>query len=227
MERFLSSFFDLGVWARYTPEMVQGFGITLLLAAVIVASGMIAGVILAAARTYGVRPLNAAIVVLVDVLRAVPPLVSLVVAYFALPFVGVTLPGYVAAWLTLSLVLAAFVEEIVFGGIATVPRGQWDAARSLGISFSLALFGVVLPQALRMTLAPLTNRAIAMAKNTALASVIAVPELLNKATSAQAATANTTPLTMAAVGYLIMFVPLVIASRGLERRYPQQRSSGV
>src|SRR5262245_61772206 len=145
MERFLSSFFDIGVWARYMPEMLQGFGITILLAAVIVATGMAAGIALATVRTYGVRPLNAGIVILVDVLRAVPPLVSLVIAYFALPFAGVTLPGYVAAWLTLSLVMAAFVEEVVHGGIAAVPRGQWDAARALGVSFNLALFVVVLP----------------------------------------------------------------------------------
>jgi len=86
---------------------------------------------------------------------------------------------------------------------------------------------VVLPQALRLTLAPMTNRAIGISKSTALGSVIAVPELLNEATSAQAATANTTPLTLAAIGYLLMFVPLVLASRWLENRYPGPRASGA
>lgn len=227
MDRFLSAFFNVEVMLRYAPGLARGFGITVALAVGIVVSGVLFGILLAAIRAHRFALVNPAIIVVVDVLRAIPPLATLVVVYFGLPFIGLTLPGWAATWLTLGLILAAFEEEVVYGGIATVPRGQWDAARALGFGFTRALAVVVMPQALRMTLAPLTNRAIGISKSTALGSVIAVPELLNEATSAQAASANTTPLTIAALGYLLMFVPLVLASRWLEHRYPSQRASGA
>jgi polar amino acid transport system permease protein len=227
VERFLSSFFDAEVALGHWRALAEGFGVTVALAAAVIATGVALGILLAALRAHGFRAANALVVAAVDVLRAVPPLATLVVVYFGLPFVGLTLPGWAAAWITLALILAAFEEEVVYGGIAAVPRGQWDAARALGLGFTRALALVALPQALRMTLAPMTSRAIAIAKSTALASVIAVPELLNRATSAQAASANTTPLTVAAAGYVLMFLPLVFASRWLERRYPTQRATGA
>jgi polar amino acid transport system permease protein len=207
VERFLSSFFDAEVALDHWPALAEGFGVTVALAAAVVAAGVALGILLAALRAHGFRAANALVVAAVDVLRAVPPLATLVVVYFGLPFVGLTLPGWAAAWITLALILAAFEEEVVYGGIAAVPRGQWDAARALGLGFTRALALVVLPQALRMTLAPKT--------------------MLNRATSAQAASANTTPLTVAAAGYVLMFLPLVLASRWLERRYPTQRATGA
>jgi polar amino acid transport system permease protein len=227
MQRFLSSFFDPGVAAQYLPVMLPGFALTFALAVAIIGSGTAFGIALAALRSFGYRWVNVAMAVVVDVLRAIPPLATIVVVYFALPFVGVTLPGIVAAWLCLSVILGAFAEEIVFAAIATVSRGQWDASRSLGLSFGRTLRVIVLPQALRLAIGPLTNRAIGMGKNTALASVIAVPELLNRATSAMSASGNTTPLTIAAVFYLVMFLPLVLASRLVERRFPATRTGDV
>ena len=227
MNRFLASFFDPDVAATYLPLMLPGFALTLALAASVVATGAGLGILLAAFRSFGNRWANALMGVAIDVLRAVPPLATIVVIYFALPFLGLTLPGIVAAWLCLSIILAAFAEEIVFAAIASVARGQWDAGRSLGLPFGRTLCLIVLPQALRRSVGPLTNRAIAIGKNTALASVIAVPELLNRATSAMSASANTTPLTIAAALYLAMFLPLVLASRLLERRFPSTRVGDV
>jgi polar amino acid transport system permease protein len=227
MWRFVASFFDLDVAVSYLPTMLSGFALTIALAVTIIATGTLLGVALAALRSFGFRGVNAALLVAVDMLRAVPPLAIMVVVYFALPFLGITLPGFVTAWLCLSAILAAFAEEIVFAAIASISRGQWDASRSLGLSFGRTLRLVVLPQALRTCLAPLTNRAIAIGKNTALASVIAVPELINRATSAMSSSGNTTPLTMAALCYLLMFLPLVIASRALERYFPVGRTGGA
>jgi polar amino acid transport system permease protein len=220
VERFLDSFFNPEVWARYSGVMWEGFWLTVLLAALVVAAGLALGIVLAVARAALARWVAVIIVVFADVFRAIPPLAILVVLYFALPFVGIRISGFAAAGLGLALILAAFIEEIVHGGIAATDPGQWAAARATGFGFAATLFIIILPQALRTTLAPITNRTIAISKNTALASVIAVPELLNKATSAQAASANTTPLTMAAVLYLLMFLPLVVASRWIERRFP-------
>ena len=95
-----------------------------------------------------------------------PPLVLLVVLYFAAPFAGIELSGFMASFVALGLVLGASAEEIFWAGITSVNRGQWEAALSTGLSRGAALRQVVLPQALRLTIPPLTNRAIATGKNT-------------------------------------------------------------
>ena len=212
----IESFFNLEVMARVYPSIVRGLWITLALSALIIPCGTALGLLLA---TLQVRALNFFIILFIDAFRAIPPLVILIVVYFALPFVGFQLSGFVAAWLSLSLVLGAFSEEVFWGSIVAVDRGQWEAARSTGLGFTETLRHVVLPQAIRLALPPLTNRAIAIGKSTALASVIAVPEILNQALSAQAQAANPSPLTLAAVAYLAIFVPLVVASRWVESRF--------
>ncbi|MED5408235.1 MAG: ABC transporter permease subunit, partial [Pseudomonadota bacterium] len=110
-------------------------------------------------------------------------------------------------------------EEIYWAGITSVPKGQWEAARSTGLSHVTTLVFVIIPQAVRMTIPPLTNRTITITKNTALASVVAVEEMLNVAQTAQAYSANTSPLTLAALGYLLIFFPLTLFTRWVERRY--------
>jgi polar amino acid transport system permease protein len=160
----------------------------------------------------------------VDVLRAVPPLVMVLICYFGLPNVGLTLSSFAVLWLVLSAVLAAFAEEIFWAGILSVRRGQWDAARSTGLTFLDTLAFVVLPQTFRMVLPPLVNRTIAITKNTALGTVIGVPELLNQATTAVSFLSNATPLTLAAIGYLIIFVPVVLLGSWLEQRFAFRRA---
>ena len=100
---------------------------------------------------------------------------------------------------------------------------QWEAARSTGLSFFQVLRYVVLPQAVRLTIPPLTNRTIAITKSTAIASVVAVQEILGQASAALGFAANTTPLTMAAIAYLIIFMPLVAFSRWIESRFAWKR----
>ena len=123
----------------------------------------------------------------------------------------------------LALVLAAFAEEIFWAGILSIPKGQWEAARSTGLSFLETLNYVILPQAIRLTIPPLTNRTIAITKNTALGTVIGVAEILNQATTAQSFSGNATPLMMGAIAYLILFVPVVALGRFLETRFAWRR----
>jgi polar amino acid transport system permease protein len=159
----------------------------------------------------------------VDLLRTLPPLVVLVLFYFALPHVGVRMSGFTAIWASLSLVLAAFAEEIFWAGILAVPKGQWEAARSTGLTFGQALTLVILPHALRLTIPPLTNRAIAITKGTALGSVVGVPEILTQAVTGQSFSGNASPLTLGAAAYLILFVPFVILGRFIETRFSWKR----
>jgi polar amino acid transport system permease protein len=219
VQRFIETFLKPSVIASTWPKILDGMLITVELGLAVVVSGLLLGLVLALIRTAQVRLLNAVIIVLVDVLRALPPLVMVLIVYFGLPNVGLTLPSFAVLWLVLALVLAAFAEEIFWAGILSVRRGQWDAARSTGLSFTETLVFVVLPQTIRMVLPPLVNRTIAITKNTALGTVIGVPELLNQATTAVSFLSNATPLTLAAIGYLIIFVPVVLLGSWLERRF--------
>ena len=223
MNRIAENFFDLEVMAKYLPSIIDGVYVTIQLAVLIVLSGIALGFVLAIVRAFQIRPVNWLIVLVVDVFRALPPIVIMIVFYFALPFVGVSMSGFVVAWLSLTLVLASFAEEIFWTGILSVDKGQWEAARSTGLGFFQALTDVVLPQAVRLTIPPLTNRTIVITKSTAIASVVAVQEILTQASAAQAFSANTTPLTMAAIAYLVIFLPLVVLSRWVESRFGWQR----
>src|SRR6266540_2792322 len=150
-------------------------------------------------------------------------LAVIVLFYFALPYVGVRMSGFVATWASLSLVLAAYAEEIFWAGILAVPRGQWEAARSTGLTFGQTLASVVLPHAVRLTIPPLTNRAIAITKGTALASVVGVPEILAQAITAESFSGNASPLTLGAAAYLVLFVPFVVVGRWVETRFAWKR----
>jgi polar amino acid transport system permease protein len=223
MDRIIENFFDLKVMVKYLPSIIDGFYVTIHLAALVVISGLVLGLVLAVARAFQIRPLNWLIIMVVDAFRALPPIVIMIIFYFALPFVGIQMSGFVVAWLSLTLVLASFAEEIYWAGILSVDRGQWEAARSTGLSFFQSLRDVVLPQAVRLTIPPLTNRTIVITKSTAIASVVAVQEILSEAGAAQGFAANTTPLTMAAIAYLVIFLPLVILSRWVETRFAWKR----
>ncbi|MEM8701852.1 MAG: amino acid ABC transporter permease [Pseudomonadota bacterium] len=222
-DRFIDTFFKPEVMQQYWPDIVSGLFVTCQIAILVIVSGISLGLALAILRSYGYRAVNLPIVIFVDLMRALPPLVLILILYFGLPNLGINLSGFLVLWMVLTLVLAAFAEEIFWAGILSVPQGQWQAARSTGLGRFQTLIYVVIPQAVRMTVAPLTNRTIAITKNTALGMVIGVPELLNQATTAQSFAANATPLMMATIAYLILFIPVVYAGRRLEKAYAWRR----
>jgi polar amino acid transport system permease protein len=219
LERFAATFLDADVALRYAPQILEGVWTTIGIGLAVVATGLSAGLGLAVLRALGIRAVNLPLIQLVDILRALPPLVIVLIIYFGFPNIGIVIPSAVVLWMSLSAVLAAFAEEVFWAGITSTPQGQWLAARATGLSFLQTLGYVVLPQAVRLAIPPLTNRTIAITKNTALGSAIGVNEILGQATSAEAFSGNATPLVMAAVLYLLIFLPLVIASRALERRH--------
>ena len=137
-ERFTDSFFNARVMAQYLPKIIEGFGLTIVLALCIIAAGLIAGLALAILRALQVRPLNWLIIFLVDLFRALPPLVIIVLLFFGLPSMGMELSGFASAWLALTLVLMAFSEEIFWAGITSVPKGQCGAAAGFAPHHSTA-----------------------------------------------------------------------------------------
>jgi polar amino acid transport system permease protein len=222
-DRFVFAFLNPEVARQYLPAILDGMVVTVGLAVVIVVAGVALGLVLAVVRTAGFRLPNALIVIFADVMRALPPLVLIILLFFALPLAGVSMSAFAATWLALTLVLAAFAEEIFWAGILAVPKGQWEAARSTGLTRLQALHSVVLAQAVRLTVPPLTNRIIATTKGTALGSVVALSEILNQASSSASLAGNATPLTLGAAAYLALFLPVVVLGRWVETRFAWKR----
>ncbi|ALA18612.1 MULTISPECIES: amino acid ABC transporter permease [Chelatococcus] len=223
MDEIIRYFFDFSRLSGYWPDILHGFLITVEMSILTVAIGIPLGLLLAVLRLYGIRPLNALIIFYIDLFRSIPQLVLIILAYFALPFSGLVLSPFTATVVALSMVLSAFAEEIFWAGITSVPKGQWEAGRSTGLGFNQTLAYVVLPQAIRLGIPPLTNRAIGISKGTTLGSVVAVPELLNVTSSIQSNVANPTALTVGAMLFLALFLPFVRFTRWLERAYGHPR----
>ncbi len=223
LDKLVFTYFNWDVMAQYLPKIVEGFFLTIELALAVVVTGIASGLILALIRSFRLRIVNFFIVVFVDILRALPPLVIIIMFYFALPTVGIRMSGFTATWLSLSLVLTAFAEEIFWAGILAVPKGQWEAARSTGLTFLQTMNSVVLPQAVRITIPPLTNRTIAITKGTALGAVVAVGEILYQAQAGFTFTYNPSPLTLGAIAYLVLFMPVVYLGRWVETRFAWKR----
>lgn len=217
--RFLETFFNPTVFARYMPDMLAGMWTTIWLAAAVIILGLALGLALACLRAYGNRLLNALIICFADLGRALPPLVLILIMYFGLPGLGIRLSGPLVLILVLGAVLAAFAEEIFWAGLTSVQQGQWEAGRATGLSFTQTLAWIALPQAIRMAIPPLVNRILAISKMTALGSVIGVSEILAVASTAQSFSGSAAPLTMGAIAYVVVFLPLVILSRLFERRF--------
>ena len=219
MDRIVDNFFNAGIIAQSWPQILSGFGITVLVSVLVIVVGVVWGLVLTLARTMEIRALNALIVAYIDFFRTMPQLVVLVLGYFGLPYIGVRLSPFATTVLGLGAVLSAFSAEIFWSSIKALPAGQWDAARALGFGPLRTLFSIILPQAVRLSIPLLTNRAIAVSKGTALGTAVALPEVLGPAQSRVGMLANPSPLTLAAACYLAFFIPLVILSRWLEKIY--------
>lgn len=223
MDQIIRYFFDFSLIGPYWPDILRGFGYTVAMSVLTVLIGIPLGLGIAILRLYRIVPVNLLIILYVDFFRSIPQLVLIVLAYFALPYFGLTIPPFWAVVLALSLVLSAFAEEIFWASINAVSKGQWEAGSSTGLTFNQVLFAVILPQVTRMSIPPLTNRAIGISKGTTLGSVIAVPELLSVTSSVQSTVANPTALTVGAVLFLVLFLPFVRFTRWLERLHTPAR----
>ena len=224
MDQIVRYFFDFSLMSAFWPDILRGFLITVQMSILTILIGIPLGLALAILRLYGIRPLNWLIIFYIDFFRSIPQLVLIVLAYFALPYFGLVLEPITATVLALAIVLSAFAEEIFWAGINAVAKGQWEAGRSTGLSFTRTLAYIILPQVVRMSIPPLTNRAIGISKGTTLGSVVAVPELLNVTSSIQSNVANPTALTVGALLFLLLFLPFVRFTRWLERAYAHPRS---
>ena len=216
---FVETFFNWNVFVSSFPLLLSGLRITLLLGVVSIIAGLVLGLFIALTRIYGIRSLGIVAKVYTDVFRSIPILVLLIVVYYALPFVGLRLSPFMSAAVALTLVSGAYTAEIFRAGIEAIPSGQFEASQALGLGYRHMMLDVILPQAIRIVIPPLTNNCINVIKDTALASVVAMPDLLKQATQAQALEANPTPLIVAALMYVAILWPLVILVGRLEKSF--------
>jgi His/Glu/Gln/Arg/opine family amino acid ABC transporter permease subunit len=178
---------------------------------------VIVGALVASGRVYGGGPLRAALTAWVEIMRGTPLLLQLFVLYFGLAPI-VQLPAFLAALIGLGLNYGAYESEIYRGALEAVPRGQLDAARTLGLSERQILVLVRGPQAFRFALAPMTNDFVALLKDSSLVSVITVVEL-TKQTQIFAANIGSwvVPGAMCAALYLALSLPLSRLARRIEK----------
>lgn len=155
----------------------------------------------------------------VDLLRAVPPVVWLFLIYYGLAQEVVRLEKFTAAIVGLGAISCAYMAEIYRSGLLAVDRGQWEAARALGISERRVLGEIVAPQAMRAVLGPAASYAIALLKDSSIVSIIGVAEITYQAhTATQLTFRGLTIFALAAVLYVALSVPLALLSRNLDRK---------
>ena len=154
----------------------------------------------------------------VDFFRAFPPLVLLMFIAFGLPFTGLDLPAFASVAVAFLLNTSSYYGEIFRAGIESIPRGQFEAARSTGLSGAQTMAYVIVPQATRNVIPDLISNTLEVVKLTSIASVVALPELLYAARQAQSVTYNATPIIAAGIIYLVCLWPLVRLLSRFEHR---------
>ena len=215
----INTFFNLDVLMNSLPALLWGLVVTLQIGVTSILVGLAGGLFLAVTRLYAPAFIKLLIRIYIDIFRSIPLLVLLIVVYYALPFVGIRLSPFLSAVTALSLVSAAYTAEIFRAGIEAIPHGQFEASAALGLSNRHTMVDVILPQAIRIVIPPLTNNCINVMKDTALASVVAMPDLLKQATQAQALAANPAPLIGAALIYIALLWPMVAVVSRLEKHF--------
>jgi polar amino acid transport system permease protein len=218
MDALIQQFFNLDIMARALPLVLQGLRQTLLLCLIVIPLGLAGGLAFSLASLASWRAVRYAMVVAIDFFRAVPPLVLLIFVYSGLPFAGIRLSPHAAVAVAFFLNTSSYYGEIYRAGIESVGRGQWDAARSTGLSAFTTLTHVVLPQAVRNVLPDLVSNTVEVVKLTSIASVVALPEMLYSADMARSITFNASPIVLAAALYLVMLWPVVRLISRMERR---------
>ncbi|MSO75330.1 MAG: amino acid ABC transporter permease [Alphaproteobacteria bacterium] len=218
MDAIIENFFNVPIMVKMFPFLLSGFWWTIKLCLLVVPLGIVSGLAVAMLYATHIRVLKWLVIIYVDFFRSFPPLVLLVFVYYGLPLVGLELPALISVVVAFMLNTSSYYGEIFRAGIESIPRGQWEAARSTGLTWLQTMVHVVVPQAARNVAPDLTSNTLEVMKFTALASVVSFPELLRQAQLAQGLTYNPTPLIMAAGMYLVLLWPIVRLLSRMERR---------
>ena len=205
--------------AQSMPVLLQGTVLTIKFAVMSMVFGLAIGIVVAVMGIGKIRVLRAIARAYVSIMRGTPLLVQIFVVYYGLPGIGISLEPTPAGVLTLSLNVGAYLSESMRGALDGMPRGQWLASYSLGLSYWQTLRYVIAPQALRIAVPSLGNSLISLIKDTSLVSVITVTELLRSAQEVIASTYQPLPLYLACAAiYWVLSTGLSALQRRIERR---------
>lgn len=225
-ERLGTFFFNVDIARQLFPEIITiGLRNTILYTALAYAFGLVLGLVIALMRLSSVVPYRWFAIVFVEVFRGLPALLIIIFVGVGLPFAfQFTIPGEVVGQITLALglVAAGYMAETIRAGIQAVPRGQMEAARSLGMSYGRAMRSIVIPQAFRIVIPPLTNELVLLFKDSSLVLFLAITleqrDLTKFGRDLAGQEGNVTPIIVAGLCYLIVTIPLGLLVRRLEAR---------
>jgi len=210
---------DFSFLPKYYLFFIDGVRFTIFLAFFTVLIGFVLGVLLALMRLSNKKILNVISASYVEFIRGTPILVQLYIVFYGLPNIGITLPDTIAGIIALSINSAAYIAEIVRAGIQAVDKGQMEAARSLGMSHSMGMRFIIIPQAVKNILPALGNEFITVIKESSIASIIGIHELMYNADTVRGNTFRPfEPLIIAAVMYFILTFSLSKLVGTFERR---------
>lgn len=209
ISNFFKEFFNWRILWESMPYIMQGFLLTLRLALVSEVCILALGLIVSLIRISRISVFRFIAAIYIDVIRGMPLLLQIFIIYFGLGYIGLNLNQFTAGVLALTICYAAYEAEIFRAGIESIHKGQMEAARSLGMGYLKAMRYIVLPQAFRRVIPPLSNEFIALLKDTALVSVIALSEVLYRGRELMGQKANVTPLVGVALCYLVVTIPLM------------------
>lgn len=204
----------------FFPLLEAGIKFTVPLTILSFIIGVTIAFTVAIVRVLGIKPLEGIARLYLWIVRGTPLLVQLFIIFYGLPSIGVTLDALVSAVIGFSLSVGAYSSEIIRAAILSVPKGQWEAAHALGLSKAQTLKYVVLPQAIKVAIPPLSNSFISLVKDTSLAAAITVSEMFQVAQQITARTYEPLWLyTEAAVIYLIFCSGLTVLQSRMEARF--------
>ena len=199
--------------------MLQGSEVTLEIFCVTLVLALPLGILAALGRLSKLRVLSRFMEFYIWLMRGTPLMLQLLFVYFALPMIGIMLPDMAAALLAFTLNYAAYFAEIFRAGIQSVPRGQYEAAKTLGMTSPQTMRRIILPQVIRMVLPPVSNETINLVKDTSLIYILAMNDLLRVARTIVQREFDMTPFVVAAVFYLAMTAVLTWGFKKLEAHY--------
>ena len=199
--------------------MLEGTQVTLEIFTITLAVAIPLGLLAALARISGLRPLAVLMEFYIWIMRGTPLMLQLLFVYFALPMVGIMLPDIAAALLAFILNYAAYFAEIFRAGIQSINRGQYEAAKALGMTYPQTMRRIVIPQMIRNVLPPISNETINLVKDTSLIYILAMNDLLRVARTIVQREFDMTPFVIAAVFYLVMTFVLTWIFKKLEAHY--------
>jgi putative glutamine transport system permease protein len=210
---------DFSIFTDYFGLYMRGFGITIISSLIALIGSFALGTIIAIFRISSIRPLRWVGTAYVEFIRNIPLLLIVFVFYYGLPSLGITLSGFICGTVGLTVYTASFIAEAIRAGIMSVPKGQTEAALSSGLTYAQTMWNVVLPQAVKIVIPPLSNQFINLVKNSSMLGVFAGLDLMyygDLVASKTYATFDT--YIFVALLYLVLTLPLSYMALRLERK---------